>query len=101
MSCRPPPENGPSGGAPTQRQQEVLAYVYSYRQANGLAPTAREVCERFGFSSTAAAADYFERLEQHRLLRRLPNVHRGLLITESGEALANAYLREHPEVLNG
>lgn len=101
MSCRPPPEHGPSGGAPTKRQQEVLAYVHAYRQEKGLAPTAREVCNRFGWASLRAATDYFERLEQRRLLKRLPNVHRGLIITESGEALANAYLREHPEVLHG
>ncbi|MBN8472361.1 hypothetical protein JYJ95_38150 [Corallococcus exiguus] len=101
MSCRPPPENGPSGGAPTQRQQEVLAYVHAFKQDRGVAPSAREVCERFGWASLRAATDYFERLEQRRLLKRLPNVHRGLVITESGEAMANAYLREHPEVLHG
>ncbi|NOJ96677.1 hypothetical protein HMI51_27535 [Corallococcus coralloides] len=101
MSCRPPPENGPSGGAPTQRQLEVLAYVHAYKEEHERAPTARELCERFGWTSTNAAHDYFGRLEQLRLLTREAKVARSLRLTASGKAVANEYLSKHPKVLNG
>ncbi|MFB1482236.1 LexA family protein [Corallococcus sp. RDP092CA] len=98
MSCRPPPEHGPSGGAPTLRQQEVLAYVHVYKKRNGIAPAASDLCERFGWSNKAAAYDYLDRLEKARLLTRAPFVHRSSCLTASGEAVAEAYLRVHPEL---
>ncbi|RKH14329.1 hypothetical protein D7V97_03345 [Corallococcus sp. CA053C] len=101
MTCRPNPEHGPSGGVPTQRQQEVLAYVHAFKAAHEMAPTARELCERFGWTSTNAAHEYFGRLEQLRLLTRQAKAARSLRLTESGKALAQAYLDAHPEVLHG
>ncbi|RKH11974.1 hypothetical protein D7X74_24440 [Corallococcus sp. CA047B] len=102
MNCqRPLPEHGPSGGAPTGRQLEVLAYVHAYKQANEMAPSARELCTRFGWSSLNAAWDHLSRLEQLRLLTRRAKAARSLRLTESGKALAQAYLSAHPEVLHG
>lgn len=95
MRCRPPSESGPSGGAPTQRQQEVLAFIHSFKVEHEYAPTVREIGEHFDFASTNAVNDYLLRLERLRLLVRTPSVARSLRLTESGKALAEAYRGTH------
>ena len=101
MSCRPPPEHGPSGGSPTERQKEALAFAYVFKLTHGYAPSIRDFCVRFGWKSTNAVAEKLSRLEQLRLMSRPKGLARAMLFTASGEALALAYLHEHPEVLHG
>jgi Mn-dependent DtxR family transcriptional regulator len=97
MSCRPPPEHGPSGGAPTARQLEVLAAVYRYRQRYDRAPTARELSEAFGWSGPSAAFAYYDRLEGKGLITREPGLARTVSLTQLGKTFAEAWLRQHPE----
>ena len=35
----------------TERQKQILEFIQEYRKDRGIAPTHREICERFGFSS--------------------------------------------------
>ena len=39
----------------TARQKEILEFIHAFRREKGLAPTHREICERFGFSSYGTA----------------------------------------------
>ncbi|WP_163998651.1 hypothetical protein [Pyxidicoccus caerfyrddinensis] len=100
-SCnrRPPPEHGPAGGAPTQRQQEVLAFIHAFKAEHEVAPSIRDMCERFGWASTNGAQDFLLRLQRRHLLTWLPGVARSWRLTESGKAVAEGYLRQHPELL--
>lgn len=100
MTCRPPPEHGPSSGAPTARQLQVLAFIYEYRREKDRAPTARELSDHFDWSGPSAAFDYFDRLETKGCITREPGLARTVSITPRGKAYAEAYLREHPEFLN-
>lgn len=98
-SCksRPPSESGPSGGAPTARQAEVLAFIQTFKQQHEVAPSIRDLCVRFGWSSTNAASDYVQRLRKLHLLDWLPGVARSWRLTESGKSVAAEYLRLHSE----
>ncbi|UAW08014.1 hypothetical protein [Myxococcus phage Mx4 ts27htf-1hrm-1] len=91
---RPPPEPG-AHGEPTARQLEVLSFVHLHQVAFERAPSTHELCERFGWASTNAPADYLKRLARHGLLTRTPGIARGLRLTAAGKSAAQEYLRTH------
>jgi len=93
-NTRPPPESGPVGGVPTARQLEVLAFISDFKDEHDMAPTLREICERFDFSSTNGANDFLVRLERGRLLTRKKAKARSLRLTESGKAAVAEYHRQ-------
>ena len=66
----------------TERQQEVLEYLYESRNVAGLLPSTREIQEHFGFASQTAAVDVLRALERKGVLRRLPGVARGIILNE-------------------
>jgi repressor LexA len=61
----------------TQRQLQVLKYVFEQVRRKGRPPTVREVCDRFGFSSTGGARRHLYALEKKGYLTR-SGAHRGL-----------------------
>jgi repressor LexA len=61
----------------TQRQFQVLKYVFEQVRRKGRPPTVREVCDRFGFSSTGGARRHLYALEKKGYLTR-SGAHRGL-----------------------
>jgi repressor LexA len=76
----------------TERQKAVLEFIEAYASRNGIAPTLREICEHFGYSSYGTAYKHLRLLGEKGFLRRDWNQKRGLEILrpaqESHEATA-------------
>jgi len=62
----------------TERQKEILEFIHEYRRQKGIAPTHREICERFGFSSYGTAYKHLKLLQEKGFLRRDWNQKRGI-----------------------
>ena len=54
----------------TARQKEILEFIHAFRREKGLAPTHREICERFGFSSYGTAYKHLKLLSEKGFLKR-------------------------------
>lgn len=68
----------------TERQRDVLDFIADRVGAVGVAPTLREIAERFGFSSTASAQKHVLHLERKGFLVREKHQKRGLALTDRG-----------------
>jgi repressor LexA len=68
----------------TPRQREVYDYIRRFIEARGYAPTIAEIRGRFGLSSPATVHHTLSALEREAMIRRTPNVSRGIEIV--GEA---------------
>ncbi len=64
----------------TERQRDVLGFIESELERKGVAPTLREIAERFGFASTASAQKHIALLERKGYLRREKHQKRGLIL---------------------
>lgn len=64
----------------TERQRDVLAFIEGELDRTGVAPTLREISERFGFASTASAQKHIALLERKGFLRREKHQKRGLVV---------------------
>lgn len=74
------------GGYLTERQKEILDFVRSYQRERGIAPTHREVCDRFGFSSYGTAYKHLKLLADKGFLKRERHQRRGLeVLAPEGE----------------
>jgi repressor LexA len=62
----------------TQRQKQILEFIESFMAEQGVAPTLREICERFGYSSYGTVHKHLKLLQQKGYLRRHWNQKRGL-----------------------
>lgn len=62
----------------TERQKEILEFVHEYRRQNGIAPTHREICERFGYSSYGTVYKHLRLLQEKGFLKRDWNQKRGI-----------------------
>jgi repressor LexA len=62
----------------TARQRRVLDYIKHYFDAHQEAPTIAEIGQEFGMSSSASAHHVVSILEREGLIRRIPNVSRGI-----------------------
>jgi repressor LexA len=62
----------------TERQKEILEFIQEYRRDKGIAPTHREICEKFGFSSYGTAYKHLKLLQEKGFLRRDWNQKRGI-----------------------
>jgi len=78
------------GGYLTERQKEILDFVRAYQRDRGIAPTHREVCDRFGFSSYGTAYKHLKLLAEKGYLKRERHQRRGLeLLPAAGAAEAS------------
>lgn len=66
----------------TARQKRVLDYIKQYFDAHQEAPTIAEIGREFGMSSSASAHHVVSILEREGLIRRIPNVSRGIELVE-------------------
>ena len=74
------------GGYLTLRQKEILDFIRQYQRDHGIAPTHREVCDRFGFSSYGTAYKHLKLLADKGYLRRDRHQRRGLeLLAPAGD----------------
>jgi len=70
----------------TARQRKVLDYIRHYFEIHQEAPTIGEIGKEFGMTSSASVHNIVSILEREGLIRRIPNVSRGIeLVDESGE----------------
>lgn len=76
----------------TANQRRVLDYIRSHSEAQGSAPTLREIADALGFARHSSAQDYVTALVCKGMLERLPQ-HRGLRL--AGTQRANA--RKHDD----
>ncbi|HVT43558.1 MAG TPA: transcriptional repressor LexA [Thermoanaerobaculia bacterium] len=70
----------------TERQKEILEFIRRYQKKEGVAPTHREICEEFGFSSYGTVYKHLSLLQQKGLIRRDWNQKRGVELVEEPEA---------------
>src|SRR6266568_3379371 len=76
----------------TARQKRVLDYIRHYFDIHQEAPTIAEIGKEFGLSSSASAHHVVSTLEREGLIRRIPNVSRGIELVAAGapiEAVLN------------
>lgn len=66
----------------TANQRRVLDFIRSHADAQGSAPTLREIAEALGFARHSSAQAYVEALLRKGMLERLPQ-HRGLRLPAS------------------
>ncbi|MEE4270956.1 MAG: transcriptional repressor LexA [Thermoanaerobaculales bacterium] len=66
----------------TERQRDVLGFIEKQIDGNGVAPTLREISEKFGFASTASAQKHIALLERKGFLRREKHQKRGLVLAQ-------------------
>lgn len=78
----------------TERQRDVLGFIERELERNGVAPTLREISEKFGFASTASAQKHIALLERKGFLRREKHQKRGLVLARrpTTDALAEVEL---------
>ncbi|HLG13916.1 MAG TPA: transcriptional repressor LexA [Blastocatellia bacterium] len=66
----------------TPRQRQVYDYLCRFIDAHGQAPTMAEIGEHFGLKSPASVHQILSGLEQEGLIRRIPNVSRGIEVVK-------------------
>jgi repressor LexA len=79
----------------TERQRDILQFIRDHRRKTGVAPTHREICEAFGYSSYGTVYKHLSLLEKKGLIRRDANQKRGVEIVEP-EAPADDSMRQLP-----
>src|SRR5881296_1140089 len=67
----------------TERQRDILNFIRDFQKARGVAPTHREICDHFGFSSYGTVYKHLSLLQKKGLIRRDWNQKRGVEIIES------------------
>lgn len=73
----------------TERQRDILHFIRDFQKQRGIAPTHREICDHFGFSSYGTVYKHLSLLEKKGLIRRDWNQKRGVeLVDQPDEAPA-------------
>jgi len=75
----------------TARQQKVLDYISHYFDVHKEAPTMVEIGREFGLRSSASVHHVISRLEKEGLIRRIPNVSRGIELVKDQTAAEENY----------
>jgi repressor LexA len=66
----------------TERQRDILNFIREHQRAQGVAPTHREICDHFGFSSYGTVYKHLSLLEKKGLIRRDWNQKRGVEVVD-------------------
>ncbi len=70
----------------TKKQKEVLDYIISYNQKEGIYPTYSEIQNHFGFKSKGSVQDYIHYIKEAGLLKESKNS-RGFELTSNAESM--------------
>ena len=70
----------------TERQRDILNFIRQFQKEQGVAPTHREICDHFGFSSYGTVYKHLSLLEKKGLIRRDWNQKRGVEVVDREEA---------------
>ena len=76
----------------TERQRDILNFIRDFQKSRGVAPTHREICDQFGFSSYGTVYKHLSLLEKKGLIRRDWNQKRGVEVVDEPEQAAEAPL---------
>jgi repressor LexA len=74
----------------TERQRDILEFIREFQKSRGFAPTHREICDHFGFSSYGTVYKHLSLLEKKGLIRRDWNQKRGVEVVEKEAPAAQA-----------
>src|SRR5438874_6375747 len=66
----------------TERQRDILEFIREFQRQRGFAPTHREICDHFGFSSYGTVYKHLSLLEKKGLIRRDWNQKRGVEVVD-------------------
>lgn len=66
----------------TERQRDILNFIREFQRERGVAPTHREICDHFGFSSYGTVYKHLSLLEKKGLIRRDWNQKRGVEVVD-------------------
>ena len=66
----------------TERQRDILNFIRAFQSERGVAPTHREICDHFGFSSYGTVYKHLSLLEKKGLIRRDWNQKRGVEVVD-------------------
>ena len=80
----------------TERQRDILQFIREFQAERGVAPTHREICDHFGFSSYGTVYKHLSLLEKKGLIRRDWNQKRGVEVVEKEPEVPPAGVRELP-----
>jgi|SRR5690554_503774 len=69
----------------TERQEEILNFINSYRELNGYPPTIREIAKNFGLSSTFGVKKHLDALVKKGYLHIESNASRGISTIQNDE----------------
>ena len=72
--------------APSERQSQILAFIWHYTVANSYPPSLREIVEGCDISSTSVVDYHIRRLEKKGYLTRVPAISRTIVLTERGRS---------------
>lgn len=72
----------------TERQRDILNFIREFQKSRGVAPTHREICDHFGFSSYGTVYKHLSLLQKKGLIRRDWNQKRGVELIEQPESPA-------------
>lgn len=78
----------------TERQRDILEFIRDFQKKKGVAPTHREICDHFGFSSYGTVYKHLSLLQKKGLIRKDWNQKRGVEIVEEKET--SPEIRELP-----
>jgi len=70
----------------TARQRQVYEFIRRYLEANNQPPTIAEIGKQFQMTSPASVHSIVSALEREGLIKRIPNVSRGIELIEQEEA---------------
>jgi repressor LexA len=82
----------------TERQRDILNFIRDFQKERGIAPTHREICDHFGFSSYGTVYKHLSLLEKKGLIRRDWNQKRGVELVEEKEEKQEARRDERSSV---
>ena len=80
----------------TERQRDILQFIRDFQRERGVAPTHREICDHFGFSSYGTVYKHLSLLEKKGLIRRDWNQKRGVELIEKPASEPAPGVRELP-----
>jgi repressor LexA len=80
----------------TERQRDILQFIRDFQKERGVAPTHREICDHFGFSSYGTVYKHLSLLEKKGLIRRDWNQKRGVELIEKQALETPPGVRELP-----
>ena len=66
----------------TERQRQILDFIEDFQARRGIAPTHREICEEFGYSSYGTVHKHLKLLREKGFLRRVQHQKRGIELVE-------------------